>query len=148
VLDYKKILCAFEFDEISIAALLLAAKLCKESNATLYLAHIARVPNEDMDVPVPIAENPRWERKARAKLASIAKQNLTTDVKYRIEVRSGYPDVDIVSMAHELKVDLIVMATHGRSGFSHLLVGSVAEHVIREATCPVLIIRPARSKQH
>ena len=44
----------------------------------------------------------------------------------------------------QLAVDLIIMATHGRTGFTHLMLGSVAEHVIREAACPVLILRPGK----
>ena len=50
--------------------------------------------------------------------------------------------LDIVRTATRLAIDLIVMGTHGRGGLKHLILGSVAEHVIREAPCPVLILRP------
>jgi universal stress protein A len=50
--------------------------------------------------------------------------------------------VEIVQYARQNDVDLIVMGTHGRSGLSHLLLGSVAEKVIRKAHCPVLVVRP------
>ena len=65
-------------------------------------------------------------------------------MKYEVRIVSGLPALDIVKAAAELAVDLIVMATHGRSGFAHLILGSVAEHVIREAACPVLILRPPK----
>jgi len=69
MLKYTKILCAFDFDGNSTAALLLAGALAKESNATLHILHIARVPTQDMDVPLPFDADPRWEKEARTRLA-------------------------------------------------------------------------------
>jgi nucleotide-binding universal stress UspA family protein len=60
---------------------------------------------------------------------------------WETEVAAGAPANAIVRLAQERNVDLIVMSTHGRTGLSHLLLGSVAERVVREAPCPVLIIR-------
>jgi nucleotide-binding universal stress UspA family protein len=65
-------------------------------------------------------------------------------MRYEIHVVTGVPDIDIVRLATQLEVDLIVMATHSRSGVSHLVLGSVAQHVIREANCPVLVLRPTK----
>ena len=141
MLKYTKILCAFDFDGNSTAALLLASALAKENNGTLHILHIARVPSQDMDVPLPFDADPRWEREARAKLALIAKDTLKAGVQYVIDVRTGAPDIDIVRVARDLAVDLIVLATHGRTGFKRFALGSVAERVIREAHCPVLVTR-------
>ncbi len=141
MLNYSKILCAFEFDENTTVALSLATSLAKESNATLYILHIARVPTQDMDVPLPFDAEPRWEKEAKARLARIVRKTVKAAVKYVIDVRTGVPDTDIVRAAQELGVDLIVMATHGRKGLGHFVLGSVTEHVIREAACPVLVIR-------
>lgn len=58
-----------------------------------------------------------------------------------MEVRIGDPGVEIVKVATELKAGLIVMPSHGRTGLKHLLLGSVAERVVRTATCPVLVLR-------
>src|ERR1700691_5025811 len=69
MLKYSKIMCAFEFDGNSTAALLLSGTLAKESNATLYILHIARVPTQDMDVPLPFDSHPRWEKEARSRIA-------------------------------------------------------------------------------
>jgi universal stress protein A len=140
MLKYNKILCAFEFDGDSTAALLLSSTLAKESNATLYILHIARVPTPDMDVPLPFDADPRWEKEARAKLEPIVQNTLKTEANYVIDVRTGVPDIDIARAARELGVDLIVMVTHARKGLEHLLLGSVTEHVIREASCPVLVL--------
>ena len=141
MLNYSKILCAFEFDGNSTAALLLASTLAKESGAMLYILHIARVPTQDMDVPLPFDTDPRWEKEARAKLEVIAHDTLKGEVRYVIDVRTGVPNIDIARAARELGVDLIVIATHGRTGFEHFVLGSVTEHVIRDAPCPVLVTR-------
>ena len=145
MLNYKKIMCAFEFDGDSTAALLLSGTLAKESNATLYILHIARVPNQDMDVPLPFDAVPRWEKEARSRLGQIIKETLKPEVQSVIEVRSGVPDLDIVRAARDLSVDLIVMVTHGRTGLEHWVLGSVTEHVIREAPCPVLVLHHTAS---
>jgi len=76
-----------------------------------------------------------------AKLERIARDRLEGKVRYELHVVSGTPDDDVVRMAHDLEVDLVVMATHGRKGLSHLILGSVAERVMREADCPVLTMR-------
>jgi universal stress protein A len=146
MLNYNKIMCAFEFDANSTAALLLSGTLAKESNATLYILHIARVPTQDMDVPLPFDADPRWEKEARFRLEQIVKETLKPEVQCVIEVRTGVPDLDIVRAARELGVDLIVMVTHGRTGFEHLILGSVSEHVIREAPCPVLVLHHTASR--
>ena len=93
-----------------------------------------------MDVPLPFDADPRWEKEARAKLEQIVKQTLGPDVNTSSKSRSGVPDLDIVRAARDLAVDLIVMVTHGRNGLEHLVLGSVTEHVIREAPCPVLVL--------
>ncbi len=66
-------------------------------------------------------------------------------MQYEIHVRTGVPDLDIAREATRLGVDLVVTATHGRRGFSHFLLGSVAERIIRDATCPVLVLRPPKT---
>jgi nucleotide-binding universal stress UspA family protein len=147
MLGYSKILCALDFDEYAIATLRVAAALAKETNATLYILHIARIPTRDQDVPVPFEVNPLWEKEARERLEALIEKSLIGEVRFEITVVSGLPDLDIVRIATRLAVDLIVMATHGRSGFSHLLFGSVAEHVIREVACPVLTLRPPLSRK-
>ncbi|HTT75832.1 MAG TPA: universal stress protein [Candidatus Binataceae bacterium] len=142
MLGYSKILCAIDFDEYAIATLRVAAALAKESNALLYILHVTRIPSRDMDVPLPIEANPIWEKVARGRLEELIEQCPLADLGYETRIVSGLPDLDIVRTAKELAVDLIVMATHGRSGLTHLLLSSVAEHVIREAACPILILRP------
>jgi nucleotide-binding universal stress UspA family protein len=66
------------------------------------------------------------------------------DAKYseiHFDIRFGNPGIQIVEVADELKAGLIVMSSHGRTGLRHLLIGSVAERVVRHAKCPVLVLR-------
>jgi nucleotide-binding universal stress UspA family protein len=142
MLGYGKILCAIDFDEYAATTLRIAAAIAKESNGVLYILHVARIPIHDMDVPLAIPPNPLWEREALERLNELVRTSQIGGLRLEIKVVSGLPDNDIVRTARKLAVDVIVMASHGRSGLSHLILGSVAEHVIREAKCPVLIVRP------
>jgi nucleotide-binding universal stress UspA family protein len=145
VLDYSKILCALDLDAEALKVFGVAATLARESDATLYALHVARIPTRDMDVPLPFEAEPRWEKEARSYLEDLIHRSTVSGVRYELCVVSGIADIDIVRTATRLKVDLIVMGTHGRGGLRHLILGSVAEHVIREAPCPVLILKPHAS---
>ena len=137
---FRNILCPIDFEKNSIAALEIACELAEERGATIHLLHVARVPSQDMDVPLPFDADPRWERAARARLEQVAREQLQ-GVRYKVHVISGTPDDDVVRMAHDLNAELVVMATHGRKGLSHFVLGSVAERVMREVDCPVLTVR-------
>ena len=80
------------------------------------------------------------EQQATSGLAQVLAKEAEIEVVRRVAI--GIPYRTIVEIAEAEKVDLIVMATHGRTGFSHLFMGSVAERVVRTAPCPVLTIRP------
>ena len=71
------------------------------------------------------------------------------DLDVTAVVREGTPFVEIVRLGKEMDIDLIVMPTHGRTGISHLIIGSTAERVVRKASCPVLVVRdPERKFEH
>jgi nucleotide-binding universal stress UspA family protein len=86
---------------------------------------------------------PFWEVTARTRLELLTEEKLVSIVKYELITRSGDAAIGILQAAADAGVDLIVMATHGRRGLSHFFIGSVAERVVRESTCPVLTVRPA-----
>lgn len=83
------------------------------------------------------------QRAGGQELARLAAQLKKRRVRFRTRVAIGQPWVVIVDEAKKSKAALIVMATHGRTGLSHLFMGSVAEKVVRSATCPVLTLRPS-----
>jgi universal stress protein A len=86
------------------------------------------------------------ERQASAELAQVLPQAQEAKIEVTRAVVTGSPFRKIIETAEAEHVDLIVMATHGRTGLSHLMVGSVAERVVRTAPCPVLAIRPPAAK--
>jgi nucleotide-binding universal stress UspA family protein len=86
------------------------------------------------------------ERQAGAALAQMLPEAQQAPIEVTRSVVMGSPFRKIVETAEAEHMDLIVMATHGRTGLSHLLIGSVTERVVRTAPCPVLTIRPATEK--
>jgi nucleotide-binding universal stress UspA family protein len=81
------------------------------------------------------------ERQARERLEAL----LTPEERERhhatLALRSGSPFVEVVRYAREENVDIVVLGTHGRGAIAHMLLGSVAERVVRKAHCPVLTVR-------
>lgn len=80
-------------------------------------------------------------RTGREQLLALERRYAKRRVKLRTVMRTGTPYQEIVDTAKSSRADLIVMATHGRTGITHLLLGSVAERVVRSAPCPVLTLR-------
>jgi nucleotide-binding universal stress UspA family protein len=80
-------------------------------------------------------------RSGREQLAKLAKRYARHRITLRTMMRSGTPYAEIVAAAQSRKSGLVFMATHGRTGLTHLLLGSVTERVVRSAPCPVLTIR-------
>ncbi len=141
---FDKILCAVDFDESSTVVLNFARELAQQNDATLCVLHVAPLPlNATEFSPIPMDPYPVWEKTARAELEKLAAAHLGgCGVSYKIETRSGEAADGILAQAQEMEADLIVLATHGRKGVSHFLIGSVAERVIRRASRPVLVVRP------
>jgi universal stress protein A len=136
----KKFLCPVDFDH-SLDALDFAIRLAQQYDVKLCVLNVAPIPIGAAELTSGL-EEPFWETTAKSRLELIAKQKLVNTVGYELITRSGDAAAGIVTAAAEEHVDLIVMSTHGRSGLSHFFLGSVAERVVREATCPVLTIRP------
>jgi nucleotide-binding universal stress UspA family protein len=82
-----------------------------------------------------------YAEEARRILQEVADAGAKAGVSVETRVVRGIPFDDIVQIGEELPADLIIMGTHGRTGVSHLLLGSVAERVVRRAPCPVLTVR-------
>ena len=139
--NFTKILCPVDFDYNSSEAMRFACKLL-ELGGTLYLLHV-----------IPRTEQPGLEQ--YPPLSELAEHNLENFVRkhtgdqlvHKLLVRTGDPAALTIRVADELGADLIVMATHGHKGLVRIVLGSVAERVLRDARCPVLTLRPALSKQ-
>ena len=140
--QFKKILCPVDFDQNSLQALRLASELAQERKATLYLLHVIAMP-PGPEVALPFG---KMDAAARTRLEKLARQKVNGKVPCQVEVAMGDPGAEIIQAARRLRANLLVMATHGRKGLRHLVLGSVAEHVIRQAPCPVLAVRPQEAR--
>jgi universal stress protein A len=140
-----RILVPLDFSEQSTRALAYAKMLAGAFSASLELMHI--VPNpyisdgSGLSTALPQSFLDNFEQDARARLEAALTPAERTSFSVQHVVRSGDPRLEIVEHARLAPVDLIVMGTHGRTGVSHLLLGSVAEQVIRTAPCPVVTVR-------
>lgn len=132
----KKIIFPTDFSRCGDAALRLATSLARDSGATLLIVHVEEPPiaygGGEMyyGVPDPASED----------LQRMLHEVVPTDPTVAFEHRliTGDPSTSIAKLADDEHADLIVMGTHGRTGLTRLLMGSVAEAVVRRAPCPVL----------
>jgi nucleotide-binding universal stress UspA family protein len=130
VVYLKKILVTTDLSQYSLEALEYA-----QSFGLLYASRIFLLYVEEH-------AHPRTESQAAAALAEFVAKNVDPDLRITQVVRNGHPAAEIRKFSQEENVDLIVMATHGRTGVKHALLGSVAEKVVRLATVPVLAVKP------
>jgi nucleotide-binding universal stress UspA family protein len=137
---FRRILSPIDFDDNSLAALEVAAQIARDNAGMLLLLHEVPliVPATGMPIYVDIYKG--QEEAAREKLNEIAAERLR-GFPHQILIHMGEPAGSILSTARREAADLIVMATHGRRGFYRVLLGSIAEMVLRNAPCPVLCVR-------
>ena len=145
---FSRILVPMDFSAPSDAALDYARGVAMRFGASLHLLHVADDPYRTLyggEVFVPEIE--RLRRQIVSDAAGRLKGRLTasdvTGFEATIDAIIGTPAGSIVEYAGGHGIDLIVMGTHGRSGMSHVLMGSITERVIRTAPCPVLTVREA-----
>jgi universal stress protein A len=141
---FNRILCPIDFDGNSLDALRLARQIAERDKATLYVLHV--VPPQDPLVMSAPAITQRDEEHARTELQKVSNAEMK-GVDHEVLLRFGHPAEEIVAAETETKADLLVMATHGRTGMSHFILGSVAEKVVRESACPVLTVRMKATHQ-
>ncbi len=139
----KRIVYATDFSPLSEVALQYATALARDTGATLLITHVEEDPLA-YGAGEGFVALPEWTSEAiRKRLEAVVPPD--ANVKYEHRLLLGNPAEMIVQLAEEEKADLVVLGTHGRSGLSRLLMGSVAEAVVREAPCPVLTVKLPRS---
>jgi universal stress protein A len=137
---YRKILCPVDFDDNSLRALDKAIEIARHFGAAVLLVHAVPLVVQFGEVPIPVDLYESQEKAARTRLDEIARQKLD-GVEHESLVYTGDVVGSVLRAVGKFEPDLLVMATHGRSGLAHLLLGSVTEAMVRKATCPVLTIR-------
>jgi nucleotide-binding universal stress UspA family protein len=145
MISIKSILVPTDFSDTSKAALDYARELARMSGASLHLLHVVQDPFAQLWA---VEADGISVRDVLERFVRIAKRQLDETLsdaerntfRATLETRVGSPPQEIVDYAKKTGVDLIVMGTHGRGVIVHALIGSVAERVVRMATCPVLTI--------
>lgn len=136
----KKILVPVDFSDRSRKALQYALGMAEEFQAELILVHVVQPYPIVTEMPGTMAElQAQLEKNAFSQLAKL--NDSIKGVASRGLLQTGQPVHHILKVALEEDVDLIVVATHGRTGLAHVVLGSVAERIVRHAHCPVLVVR-------
>jgi nucleotide-binding universal stress UspA family protein len=141
----KRILVATDFSEASQIAVRYGRALAERFGASLDIVHVM----EDPFIYAPTSEGylppPQYfeemERNSRERLEQTITPADRQKLNARFAIKKGNPFVEIIRFAKNENIDLIVMGTHGRGPIAHMLMGSVAEKVVRKAPCPVLTVR-------
>ncbi len=144
---YRRILVAIEFDQTGPTVLDAATRIATETGGTLFLIHVVPMVVAPTGLPNYVDVYKEQEQVAHRALEALVERR-RPQVKYEMMTRIGDPAREIVVVERQIAADLIVLATHGRKGFRHMLLGSVAEHVLREATCPVLTVQHQNQDAH
>jgi nucleotide-binding universal stress UspA family protein len=145
-MEIQKILFPTDFSHTGDAALSLAASLARERGATLLIVHVEEPPHAygagEMyyGIPEPARED------LKQMLDKVEPSGAPLSIERRLV--TGDPAATIARLAEEEHVDLIVMGTHGRTGLMRLLMGSVAEAVVRRASCPVMTFKQGARSAH
>ncbi len=138
----EKILFPTDFSECAQHALMYALSLATEYKAQLIVLHVVPQLNlpPEMEASAGALYN-EMEERARAKIVKLIPKRFMEKIKVQNVVVRGVPFLEIIREARKRNVDLITIATHGRTGLEHAMFGSTAEKVARKAPCPVLIVR-------
>ena len=134
----RSILVPTDFGPTSDAALQYATQMALTLGARLYLMHVPGKTGEHFEANYPLG---RFETASRERLSSFLSKDELERLRPEYALRVGAPAEEIVRYADLCDADLIIMGTHGRTGIAHVLMGSVAEQVVRVAPCPVLLVR-------
>lgn len=144
---FRKIMVATDGSELVKKAVDTAIEMSKLSQAKLYALHV--IPLGDFYSAMPPSIDAEWievmeehlKIEAEKALAYVENAGKTANIEVESVTLEGNPAVEIVDFAEKNDIDLIIMGTHGKSGIQRILIGSVAENVVRHSKKPVLVIR-------
>ncbi len=143
----RRILVPLDFSESSYKALAYASALAKQFGARITLLHVVQMSymvGEYGAIELPELEV-QLTTSARTKLESVAREKVPAGQVDGTLIRVGPAVSEIANTAKETNADLLVISTHGYTGLKRIVLGSVAENVVRHAPCPVLVVR---EKEH
>jgi len=145
---FKKILFPTDFSVASDYAMSYAISMAKRYKAKFFLLHVVDTTYDISGFYIPHISAEKlmqeMEDAAEKKLTNIRSAISRRIKTCEIVVKSGIPHKEILKFAKDKSIDMIIMGTHGKAGLDHLLFGSTTERVLRQASCPVLTIRPPK----
>jgi nucleotide-binding universal stress UspA family protein len=147
MIQLQRILVPTDFSDCSTIALRYGAALAERFGSEVHIVHVvqdlvALAPEPGLSFPPPGEYLQELQSSAERSLERLPGEGVALAGPVTRRVLQGPPFVELIRYAREQDIDLIVMGTHGRSGLAHVLLGSVAERVVRKAPCPVLTVRP------
>jgi nucleotide-binding universal stress UspA family protein len=145
VMEIKTILVPTDFSERSNAAIETALLMAEQVGAKIIFLHSLEWPDHpDEMTPMADAGYAFMKDWANAFLTDLVHQAGSEGLEASAEVVDGVPFLEIIQSAEKHAADLIIMGTHGRTGLQHLMLGSQAERVLRQAPCPVMTIKSSK----
>ncbi len=142
MIQLRNVLLAVDFSDTCLKATEYAVALTRRFGATLHLLHVIEDPVVYLPMfeSYPLPSRDQFETYAQDRLENWITDPEVDGLKVELNFRHGAPHVEIIDFAGDNDIDLIVMGTHGRGVAGHLLLGSVAEKVVRKAPCPALTV--------
>ena len=162
-LDFTRVLCPVDLSTFSLDGLRLAVKIAESSDAILDILHVIHNPFDEIYMTAITQTDPALleayanEPQSRAKFLRVTEEHSEVLLKQfchevvqhygkvRYHIRRGDPFEAILEASEDLMTELVVLATHGRTGVKRLVIGNVAEKIVRHAPCPVLTVKPKAS---
>ena len=137
MITIKKIICPVDFSELSRKALQYANEFARLSNGQVFLVGVI-----ENDPSINYSHGLDKERsEEEQKLTALIKEEDMAGVVADYVIYEGFAEECILDYAKRQEADIIIMGSHGRRGLKRMILGSVAEHVIRRAPCPVLVVK-------
>ncbi|MCX8085014.1 MAG: universal stress protein [Calditerrivibrio sp.] len=151
MINIKKILVPTDFSETSKYAMQYAIEFAKNFGAELRIVHVIFDESQIVAFYLPQVTfqnlDQELEESAKKQMDEfLAHFPELKEVTYDVKMLKGTAFVEIISEAKDMKADLIIIGTHGRTGLEHVLFGSTAEKVVRKSPCPVLTVKPKNFK--
>ena len=147
----ERILCPTDFSEGSLQALSAATDIAAKLGAELSIVHVVPIMSTLPTDPNFVFEvHQRQDSlfgEMEKRLYEVARESKDKGILGRVFVGHGDAAAEIVRVAKERSVDLIVVSSHGRTGLGRILFGSTAEAIVRHAPCPVLVVKPAKEEE-
>jgi nucleotide-binding universal stress UspA family protein len=140
---FQQILVPIDFSRPSLKAMPYALAISRQFGANVHLLHISDVAQQPPPtlLTLPVVPQSEWNRRLMNRLQVLAKKYRANGNVSALEPRTGTAYEEICFVARELKADLIVVATHGYTGYKRMYLGSTAERVVQHSPCPVLVVR-------